>query len=142
MYLNPTFGKVGERLKQFRKQYNWVLQDTCDKVNEISQEIAQTNPNYKVVKLNPSHLSKIENNDIDTSDYYIALLCEAYKITMSDLYNTSEKSDNSLLHLPPHLRDFVNEPQNVYLITTAYNLKDFNSNEKESIRKFLRLLNI
>lgn len=146
MYINANFGKVGHKLRDIRKSYNWTLQNACDKVIEISKNLSKENPRFKEVKLNPSHLSKIENNEIDTSDYYIALLCEAYQIKISDLYKEESDDDkttsSSLLHLPPHLREFVCEPENYYLINMAHNLKKFGPKETEIIREFFRLINI
>lgn len=146
MYINPSFGKVGNRLKQIRKNYDWTLQESCDKVKEISEKLSIENPTFKAVKLNPSHLSKIENNEVDTSDYYIALLCEAYEIKMSDLYkedeNFQQELSKGLIHLPPHIREFVNNPDNFYLINTAYNMSKFNQTDINVIREFLKTINI
>jgi transcriptional regulator with XRE-family HTH domain len=142
MYLNPSFGKVGNRLKMIRKQYNWTLQEACDKVKEISNTLSKENENFQPVKLNPSHLSKIENDEIDTSNYYIALLCEVYQVKLSELYSNDDNFENhlstNLLHLPPHLRDFVSNPDNMYLLNMSFNLKEFDNTEKDVIRKFLR----
>lgn len=145
MYINPSFGKVGQRLKDIRKKYDWTLQDACNRVIEISKQLSKDNPRYKEVKLNPSHLSKIENDEVDTSDYYIGLLCEAYEIKISSLYKNEDEFDdqikNHLIHLPPHIRDFVTDPQNGYMLNFAYNLNELSDSEKDAVRKFLRIFN-
>ncbi len=145
MYLNPSFGKVGHKLRQIRKNYGWTLQEACDKVKELSVEVSKEHSNLKEVKLNPAHLSKIENNSIDTSDYYIALLCEAYQVKISELYKDSDdESSNSaqLLHLPPHIREFIANPENYYLLNMAHNMSKFSEKELNTIRDFMRLINI
>lgn len=147
-YINPTFGKVGTKLNKIRKDYGWTLQEVCNKVIELSQEVSKENEGLRAVKLNPSHLSKIEKNEIDTSDYYIALLCEVYQISISDIFKENDMEENvenkTLMHLPPHLKDFVNNDENYYLINVAYNLRKL-ANEKEAvetIREFLKIINI
>lgn len=145
MYLNPSFGKVGHKLRKIRKSYGWTLQEACDKVKELSIQVSQENESFKEVKLNPAHLSKIENNAVDTSDYYIALLCEAYQVKLSEIYKDSDDDSNNptqLLHLPPHMRDFISNPENFYLLNMAHNMKKFSESELNTIREFMRLINI